>query len=151
MRKLQVLTIAMLGFSVAAAHAQPVPASPARPGHVPGIGQSLPLSNNASNINAADSKQGDAPTLPGPGLGNDARPEAYLQAAHDALAGGRTGQAQQALEMAETRLLDRSVVADKANDPSQGRRVSQITAAREALGRGDKSSAMSMIDAALVR
>lgn len=158
MRALHLTTIALLSMTGVAAHAQtPLPPADmsqtngARPGHVPGVGTSLPLSNKASNIDQTDTKQGYAPTLPGSGLGADARPNAYLHVARDALAAGRTGQAQQALEMAETRLLDRSVVATQSNDTSANPRVAMITAAREALGHGDKSGAMQQIDAALAR
>lgn len=40
-----------------------------------------------------------------PAVGQDAESRDYLPIAHTALAGGRTGEAQESLEMAETRLL----------------------------------------------
>ena len=77
-----------------------------------------PTSNKASNIGAADTASPIAPALPSPDLGPGAPPLAFLHAARAALATGRTGEAQQALEMAETRLLDRSTPLFQTNDPS---------------------------------
>ena len=47
------------------------------------------------------------PNLPTTLVGPNATPADYLRAAQQSLQAGRTGEAQQALEMAETRLLDR--------------------------------------------
>ena len=155
MMRLRYLTIiALLSVGCTAALAQTSP--PAnntgiRPGHEPGVGQSLPLSDKASNITPDDAKTLYAPTLPDVGLGDNASPEAYLQFARDALQTGHTGLAQQALEMAETRLLDRGVEATKVNEPSRNHRVAQIMAAREALGHGNIPLAVGEIDAALKR
>ena len=65
------------------------------------------------------------------------------------LAAGRTGQAQQSLEMAETRALDRSVAQGQTNTPSDSQLVSRIRDARGALGGGDRARAMQLIDLAL--
>jgi hypothetical protein len=154
-RVLHLTAIAMLGLGTATALAQTPQAAGEtqipgiRPGHEPGIGQSFPLSDKASNITAADSKEPYAPTLPDTGLGENASPEAYLNVARDALEFGRTGQAQQALEMAETRLLAGDVLATQISNPSHSPRVSDIAAAREALGRGDTAAAINRIDEAL--
>lgn len=122
----------------------------ARPGHEPGVGLSLPLSDRASNINAQDTTAGVAPTLPATGLGADATPQDYLRAARaDLAAKRRTGQAQQAMEMAETRALDRSVTPDRAGAPDDSRLVTRIRDARMALGNGDIAGAIRLIDAAL--
>ena len=154
-RALPLTMIAVLSLGTAATRAQtPQPTAPvpfARPGHEPGVGQSLPLSDKASNITASDAKTPIAPTLPDAGLGENASPEDYLRTAREALQAGHTGQAQQALEMAETRMLDRGVVATKAGDPIQSHRISQITSAREALGRGDTSGAILLIGLAMQR
>ena len=121
-----------------------------RPGHAPGVGQSLPLSNNASNNDTNDTHSTIAPTLPATSIGTEATPRAYLQEARDALtATGRTGQAQEALEMAETRSLDRVIPPDQTTGPSQSEIVGRISAARAALGSGDIAQAILLIDQAL--
>jgi hypothetical protein len=89
------------------------------------------------------------PALPSPELPANASPNDYLRAARGALATGRTGEAQQALEMAETRALDRSVPLFQTNTPSKAPLVARIRAARDALGTGDRSATMRAIDAAL--
>src|SRR5579862_2271701 len=85
------------------------PQTGARPGNDIGTGESLRLSNRAGNIGPQDTRSEIAPNLPSPSVGQDSPPAAYLRAARTALLQGRTGEAQQALEMAETRALDRSV------------------------------------------
>ena len=123
--------------------------SAARPGHAPGEGVSYPLSNSSSNIGPADTRSTIAPTLPTPALGPGAGPVQYLQAARASLAAGRTGEAQQSLEMAQTRLLDRSVPYNATNAPSANPAVSQISEALRALGAGDRMRAMQIIDATI--
>ncbi len=138
-----------------AALAQTTPPMPpqtetgARPGHVPGVGTSLPLSSHASNIRASDTRGSIAPTLPAPAVGAEASVGTYLRAARVALVAGRTGQAQQALGMAETRALDRSVPQGGTDVPSHSKLVARIGAARQALGAGDRSRALHAIDAAM--
>lgn len=90
-----------------------------------------------------------APTLPSPELGPNAGPGDYLRAARGALATGQTGEAQQALEMAETRALDRSVPLFQTNTPSDSSLVERIHAARQTLATGDRSATMRAIDAAI--
>ena len=124
-------------------------ATGARPGHEPGVGTSLPMSDRASNIVPGDTRSIVAPTLPSPPVGPDAGARDYLAAARTALAAGRTGEAQQSLEMAETRALDRSVAPSQADMPSRSRFIAQIGEARRALGSGDRAQAMAMIDQAL--
>ncbi len=124
--------------------------APARPGHVPGVGESLPLSNKASNIDGADTHSTTAPTLPASGLGPNDSPQAYLREARaDLVKTGQTGQAQQAMEMAETRALDRSVVASQVDHPDDSTMVQRIRDARMALGRSDIPAAIKLIDLAL--
>lgn len=148
-----VLAAALLGMTAMPALAQmPAGADPAtgtRPGHQIGIGESLPLSNNASNIGSTDTRSTIAPTLPSTTVGNDGASHDYLRAARASLVGGRTGQAQQSLEMAETRALDRSVAAGETAAPSDSRLVSQIRDARHALGDGNRARAIQLIDLAL--
>ena len=154
MRSLMFATVAVLAMIAMPVLAQ-APAAPdaagtgARAGHEPGVGDSLPRSNKASNIDAADSQSNVAPTLPQSSIGGHGTPRDFLTAARASLVAGRTGQAQQSLEMAETRALDRSVVADQADvqDPSQF--VAKIREALHALGEGDGKRAIEIIDLAL--
>jgi hypothetical protein len=153
MRYVNLATAALLGMTSLSALAQvPSGADPttgARPGHEIGVGQSLPLSNNASNIVPSDTRSNIAPTLPASSASEGAQTRGYLRAARASLVAGRTGQAQQSLEMAETRALDRSVVQGQTGAPSQSRLVSEIRDARHALGGGDRAHAIQLIDLAL--
>jgi hypothetical protein len=153
MRYLTVTTAVLLGMATLPALAQmPAGANPAtgaRPGHQIGVGESLPLSNHASNIVPGDTRSTIAPTLPRPSVGTGATTHDYLAAARASLVAGRTGQAQQSLEMAETRMLDRSVAQDQTNVPSSNQTVARIRDARHALGSGDRTSAIQFIDRAL--
>jgi hypothetical protein len=158
MRYVNFATIALLGMAALPPLAQTAaaqtsanldPATGARPGHVPGVGTSLPMSNNASNIGPGDTHSTIAPTLPASSAGDSATPRDYLQAARASLVAGRTGQAQQSLEMAETRALDRSVVQGQTSTPSDNQLVSRIQDARHALGQGNKSHTIQLIDLAL--
>jgi hypothetical protein len=108
-----------------------------------------PTSDRASNIDAADSASTIAPALPSPDLRPGAPPVAFLHAARSALATGRSGEAQQALEMAETRLLDRSTPLFQTNDPSSSPLIRQIGEARRALGAGDRAKSMQLLDQAI--
>ena len=125
------------------------PSTGARPGHDPGVGISLPQSNRASNISPANTQSTIAPTLPDPAVGDHADPMEFLRAARAALAAGRTGEAQQSLEMAETRALDRAVPLGQTIIPSASPLVARIRDARMALGNGDRNQAMQLIDRAL--
>jgi hypothetical protein len=116
----------------------------ARPGHVPGVGESLPRSDRASNIGTGTMRE-VAPSLPQPAIGDAASVPDYVNAAREALAGGRTGLAQQSLEMAETRLLDR-VVPGGVIAPSDQEAVMRLRRAREALGAGQREQAMQILD-----
>ena len=119
-----------------------------RPGHEPGVGDSFPASNKASNITASDTRSPIAPRLPAPGVG-DATPAAYLSAAQSALDAHQTGRAQEALERAETAMLQRSVPADMAATPDQRPGVMQVKMARDALAKGDVRGAKQAISAAM--
>lgn len=146
-------TAILLGTAGYSALAQVPDVSPflsgARPGHEVGVGDLLPRSDKASNIGAGDTRNAIAPTLPPAAVGQDASVDDYLNAAKTSLAAGKTGQAQQELEMAETRVLDRSVAADRATTPSNSPLAARIREAREDLGNGDVPGAMEMIDRAL--
>jgi hypothetical protein len=153
MRYLSFAAVGLLGMTAVPALAQSLsglnPATGARPGHQVGVGDSLPLSNKASNIVPADTRSVIAPTLPSPAAGPNATTRDYLTAARASLVAGRTGQAQQSLEMAETRTLDRSVVQGQTNTPSDSPLVARIRDARRALGSGDRTHAIQSIDLAL--
>ena len=125
------------------------PATGARPGHQIGVGDSLPRSGKASNIVPADTRSNIAPTLPMATVGDDAASRDYLKAVRASLVAGHTGQAQQSLEMAETRVLDRSVRQGETDTPSHSQLVSRIREARHALGGGDRTQAIQLIDLAL--
>jgi hypothetical protein len=161
--RVRVMSAALLaGLVGTAALAQPAPpitpqgvppgTSPvtgARPGNDVGTGMSMPMSGRASNIDQQDTRSVIAPNLPSPDLGDDASVRAYLRAAQGSLATGRTGEAQQSLEMAQTRLLDRSVPMGQTNTPSDNPMVQQISRALQALAAGDRAGCMDMIQAAL--
>jgi hypothetical protein len=125
------------------------PATGARPGNDIGTGMSLPLGNSASNVDARDTRSQIAPNLPSPSVGPNASPVDYLRAAQWALSVGRTGEAQQALEEAQTRLLDRSVAYGQTNNPSDNPAVAQISQALHALAAGDWAGCMRLIGSAI--
>jgi hypothetical protein len=121
----------------------------ARPDNPIGSGQSLPLSDAASNITPGNSASVIAPRLPDPPLDENAAPADFLAAARQALTAGRTGEGQEALERAESRALDRSVRPSLASQASRQPLVQQITRARDALAAGDTPGAIRAIDGAL--
>ncbi len=91
-----------------------------------------------------------APKLPSPALvGENATPLALLQVAAQALAAGRMGEAQEAMERAETRALDRSVRPSQARVPDQRPLVQQIAQARAALAGGDRGEALRLVQQAM--
>jgi len=115
----------------------------ARPGHSPGEGVSEPSSTRASNIDRADTRSTIAPRLPAPPVGENASPESYVQAAQQALRRNRTGEAQEALERAETRVLEMHQ-ADQGRIPM----MDTLEQARQALGRHDVAGARRILDQA---
>ncbi len=125
------------------------PVTGARPGNDVGTGMSMPRGTRASNIDAGDTRSTIAPNLPSPSLGPDSSPADYLRAAQASLQAGRTGEAQQSLEMAQTRLLDRSVPLGQTNNPSDNPAVTQISQALQALAARDRAQAMQFIQAAI--
>ena len=111
-------------------------------------GAGSPLSNTASNTGAANTRSEIAPRFPDPGSASNT-PQAYLAAAQRALASGRTGAAQEALERAETRLLSRSTEPSMASSPDSAPMVMQIGNARRALSARDTAGARAAINAAM--
>ena len=114
-------------------------------------GGTNPTSNAASNIGPSDTRSPVAPALPPPPVGPNASPRELLAAARGALAAGRTGEAQQAMEMAETRLLDRSVPIGTTGVPDSSPEIALVSQARQALGRGDRAASLGLLDQALAR
>ncbi len=111
----------------------------------PGLPSVEPMSQRASNIGPGDTRSVIAPALPSPEVGPNAGPSAYLHAAQSALAANQTGQAQEALENAETALLSRSVPQGAVDQPDQSSAVHNVSAALRALGANDNAQAMALI------
>lgn len=147
MRKTLLLSVMTFGLAAAASAQTATPEI--RPGHVPGVGQSLPLSNNASNITPGDTHSVIAPTLPAPAGGENASFTDYLRDAQRSLDERQTGRAEEALERAETAVLQRSVPVDQAGNPDQAPTVRQIEAARDALAHHDLNGAKSAVSTLL--
>ena len=111
-------------------------------------GAGSPSSTVASNTSSGNARSIIAPRLPDPAAANNS-PQAYLAAAQRALASGRTGAAQEALERAETRVLARSTDPSVASMPDDSALVANIGAARRALGARDMAGARAAVDMAL--
>ncbi len=86
--------------------------------------------------------------LPAPPVSEDADASAFLRAAEHALAAGRDGEAQESLEMAQTRLLDRSVPLGSTGVPSGRPSVKLVSQALQALASGDRMDCLRLIQAA---
>lgn len=127
------------------------PPRPAQPGPTPRAQNATPGSNSLS---AKFAPQGaKAPTvplasnnLPEPTLSPEASPTDFLRAARGALAAGRNGEARSALEMAQTRLLDRVEDAGKEQLPSNNIAVKQISEAIDALVANDRMACLRYIE-----
>lgn len=117
--------------------------------HQPGTGMSGPASDHASNIDSADTHSVIAPHFPTPPGGEDAGPRRYLRDATAALGRHRSGEADQALEMAETRILTRSTAANAAQQQDENPAIQQIAAARKAIAAKDWAGAKSAIQSAM--
>jgi hypothetical protein len=152
MRFLSLATTALLGMAAMSTLAQAPTMDPnkvMRPGDPPGTRDSRPRSDNAGNISPADTTSNVALALPSSPAGLGGTPRDYRVSARASLVAGRTGEAQQSLEMAETRALGGSVSPDKASVPSDSVMVARIRGALHALGDGDKARAIALIDVAL--
>ena len=125
------------------------PATGARPGNEIGTGMSLPTSDQAGNITPQDTASPIAARLPDPPVDDNAAIHEYLLAARNALATGRSGEAQEALERAETRALDRSVPLFQTSTPSSDPMVGRITRVLQTLGNGDRLEAMRLLEQAI--
>jgi hypothetical protein len=124
------------------------PATGARAGNDIGTGMSLPTSDQAGNITPQDTASPIAARLPDPPVDDNAAIHDYLLAARNALAAGRSGEAQEALERAETRALDRSVPLFQTSTPSRDPVVERITRVLQLIGDGDRLEAMRLLEQA---
>jgi hypothetical protein len=114
-----------------------------------GATQAQPVTRPASNTTPYDARSVIAPALPVPLVPSADPPFAFLTAARSAVVVGRTGKAQEALERAETRLLDRNLPSAAAAVPDNQQAVLAIGAARRALAAHDRQAAIIAIDDAL--
>jgi hypothetical protein len=149
----KLVVVALLAMTSTVAFAQ-IPtnagtATPMHPGHEIGVGESS-QPDKVGTISARDTTPVIAPILPSPAIDNDAAPRDYLRAARAALVAGRTGEAQQSLEMAETRELDHMALLGHTDDPSAGLFLDRIIDARRALDSLDTGYAITLVDVALL-
>lgn len=121
-------------------------AAPAFADVSPVTGQPEPMSSAASNIAPSDTRSEIAPALPAPPA---EEPRDLLMTAAQDLTSHRTGAAQEALERAETRILDRSVPPAMASEPDNAQVINLIAQARMALGNNDLQSASNYVQQAL--
>lgn len=147
-----------LAFAVVLAAALPAfaqtppganPATGAGPGTGIGAGNATPLSTQPGNITPGDTNSLVAGRLPSPSAGADSTVLGYLLSARGALAAGRDGEAQEALERAETRALDRSVPLFQTGTPDRNPTVERIHRVLMALGNGDRLAAMQQLEKAI--
>ncbi len=87
--------------------------------------------------------------LPEPAMPEGAKVSDYLRAAQGAIAANHLGEAESALEMAQTRLLDRSVPLGQTGVPSDNPLIGQIGQARQALQANDRQTCLQIIGSAL--
>jgi hypothetical protein len=130
----------VLALSAAPALAQTVP--DAGGGH-------QPTSTVPTNTGPENTRTVWSPQLPAPAVSDAAPPAAFVRAAQAAIAAGRLGEAQEAIERAESRALDRTVRPSRATVPSHQPLVQQLAQARQLLGAGDRMGALRMLDRAL--
>lgn len=136
----------LLAAPLAFAQTPPQTATGARPGNDIGTHSSLPLSSKASNINSADTHSTIAPTSPEPNVPPGSGVSVLLTTAKQDMAAGKTGTADEALEQAETQILQRSVPQTQTDYASNDPVVAQIEQARQALGHHDKAGSTQIID-----
>lgn len=138
--------LVLLSASVATALAQPTTPET-------GGGRAGAMTSTRAAASGAFPAQQDAMLrtgrLPTPSVKENASPLAFLLAARGALAAGRIGETQEALERAETRLLDRSVPLFHTADPIHDPRVVRIERVLSALASGDRMLAMQRLERAI--
>ena len=152
MKTAKITAAAFVAMAVAFAAGQALAQAPratydgARPGNTPGTNNSLPTSDRASNINRSTAPSLIAPRLPEPAVGDSSSPREFLMAARRALQANRTGEAQEAMERAESRALDGNILASSMGEPSRQSMIQSISMARQRLAAGDRAGAMQAID-----
>jgi len=110
----------------------------------------------AGSINRSEARSGIASHVPSSPSDEHASADQFLRDAQTALSKHHTGEAQEALERAETRLLGGPNERGTSSDGSQNQDVAVIEQARDALGhrrylRPDTTQAGQMIDQALAQ
>jgi hypothetical protein len=93
------------------------------------------------------SAPGPAAATPSPAAAGEA--EGFLRQARESLSAGRVAQARENLEQAETRILTRSVMPERAGTPASSGAIAEIGAARDALNRRDRTEVNRRIDQAM--
>jgi hypothetical protein len=88
-------------------------------------------------------------SLPSPDLPDSSKPSDYLRAAQGALASNHPREAEEALERAQTRMLDRSVPLGETGNPSDNPTSVLIAQARQALTARDRANCMNLLQQAL--
>lgn len=118
----------------------------------PAFGQSggSSLMQDAGSLMGGASGSALATKLPIPQVTDDSA-LSYLKAARSALAGGKTGLAQEALERAESRLLTRDVAPSQAGSAISDPSISEISKALQALGSGQTSTALQIVDGLIAK
>jgi hypothetical protein len=131
---------------VALAALAPAPAAPASAQPIDLLG-SPTVTAPPNNAAPSDTRAATALPLLGPSLPADEQRHAFLEAARRALEAGRIEEAREALERAETRLLNAPAAPVQASSPE--RQVLAIGEARRALAAHDRLGAIQAIDDAL--
>jgi hypothetical protein len=119
------------------------------PGFWLGAALAQPVDRPARNITSCDTRSVIALRLPVPLVPSADPPSVFLTAARSAVMVGRTGEAEEALERAETRLLDRTLPSPAASLPDNQQAVLAISAARRALAAHNRPATITAIDDAL--
>ena len=83
--------------------------------------------------------------FPAPAVADEAAPSEFITAARTAIAAGRSDEAMEAIERAESRVLIRSVRPSRASVPSEQALVRLLAEARMALGQGDRAGALAKL------
>ncbi len=100
----------------------------------------LPLAPGAQAQTRPDTVP--AVRLPDPPVADDAPVSAFIDAARTAIAAGRAGEAMEAIERAESRVLIRSVRPSRAGTPSDQDLVRMLAEARGFLRQGLRGPAL---------
>lgn len=115
-------------------------------GELPAPPQHVRTVDHPTNLTSSDTHSRISPALPQPDVGPNATATQYLHAARRAIENHRLGQAQAALENAETYLLNRSVPQGQVNQQDENPAVHNIQQALDALGNHHVQQTLSLID-----